>query len=184
MKRGTPYFSRFERVWLLNLQTLGEFSLFSFNEMIFTTIFYIRVLEPRRPVGHYGICILFRRNRMEYKPINLKAKLATFSDHWTPKIIAQMNDYHFKLVKFQGDFVWHSHDDTDEVFIALEGDMSIEFHDGKVDLNAGELFVVPKGVEHKPYAEKECKIMLVEPAGTINTGDAQGGLTAADNVWI
>ncbi|HUV58694.1 MAG TPA: cupin domain-containing protein [Desulfatiglandales bacterium] len=79
---------------------------------------------------------------MEYKPINLKAKLATFSDHWSPKIIAQMNDYHFKLVKFQGDFIWHSHDDTDEVFIALEGDMSIEFHDGKVDLNAGELFLL------------------------------------------
>ena len=121
---------------------------------------------------------------MEFKPINLKEKLAKFSDHWSPKIVAQMNDYHFKLVKFQGDFVWHSHADTDEVFIALDGEMSIEFRDGKVELKAGELFVVPKGTEHKPYAEKECKIMLVEPAGTGNTGDAGGDLTAEENVWI
>jgi len=121
---------------------------------------------------------------MEFKPVNLQEKLAKFSDHWSPKIIAQMNDYHFKLVKFQGDFVWHSHADTDEVFIVLDGEMFIEFHDGKVELKQRELFVVPKGVEHKPYAKKECQIMLVEPAGTPNTGDAGGDLTAADNVWI
>ena len=121
---------------------------------------------------------------MEYTPINLKEKLAKFSDHWSPKIIAQMNDYHFKLVKFQGDFVWHRHDDTDEVFIALDGEMSIEFREGSVNLKSGEMFVVPKGLEHKPQAEKECKIMLVEPAGTINTGNANGDLTAEDNVWI
>ena len=121
---------------------------------------------------------------MEFKPINLKEKLAKFSDHWSPKIIAQMNDYHFKLVKFQGDFVWHIHSDTDEVFIVLNGEMSIEFRDGRVNLKQGELFVVPKGAEHKTYAEKECEIMLVEPAGTINTGDTGGDLTAVDNVWI
>ena len=95
-----------------------------------------------------------------------------------------MNDYHFKLVKFQGDFVWHKHDDTDEVFIVLNGEMSIEFRDGKVELKQGELFVVPKGVEHKPSTKKECEIMLVEPAGTSNTGDTGGELTAEDNVWI
>jgi mannose-6-phosphate isomerase-like protein (cupin superfamily) len=121
---------------------------------------------------------------MEYRPINFKEKLATFSDHWSPKIIAQMNDYHFKLVKFQGDFVWHRHDDTDEVFIPLEGEMSIEFREGKVNLKSGELFVVPRGLEHKPCAQKECKVMLVEPAGTVNTGNAGGALTAEDNVWI
>jgi mannose-6-phosphate isomerase-like protein (cupin superfamily) len=121
---------------------------------------------------------------MELKPIDLQEKLANFSDHWSPKIIAQMNDYHFKLVKFQGDFIWHNHDDTDEVFIVLDGEMSIEFRDGKVKLKQGELFVVPKGVEHKPCAEKECEIMLVEPAGTINTGNTDGNLTAEDNVWI
>jgi mannose-6-phosphate isomerase-like protein (cupin superfamily) len=121
---------------------------------------------------------------MELKPINLREKLAKFSDLWSPKIIAQMNDYHFKLVKFQGDFIWHNHDDTDEVFITLEGEMSIEFRDGKVDLKAGEMFVIPKGLEHKTLAENECKIMLVERAETINTGKAGGDLTAEDNVWI
>jgi len=121
---------------------------------------------------------------MDYTSINLQEKLSKFSDHWSPKIISQMNDYHFKLVKFKGDFVWHSHDDTDEVFIALDGEMSIEFRDGKVDLKAGEMFVVPKGVEHKPLAEKECKIMLVEPAGTVNTGNTGGEKTADNNIWI
>ena len=121
---------------------------------------------------------------MDYTPINLQEKLSKFSEHWSPKIIAQMNDYHFKLVKFKGDFVWHSHDDTDEVFIALDGEMSIEFRDGIVDLKAGEMFVVPKGVEHKPLAERECKIMLVEPAGTVNTGNTGGEKTADNNIWI
>ena len=121
---------------------------------------------------------------MEYSAINLKKKLDSFSEQWSPKIIAQMNDYHFKLVKFQGDFVWHSHVETDETFLVLEGEMSIDFRDGKVDLKAGEIFVVPRGVEHKPSAEKECKVMLVEPAGTINTGDTNGEMTAEDNVWI
>jgi len=121
---------------------------------------------------------------MQFDPINLKEKLAKFSDHCSPKVIAKMNDYHFKLVKFQGDFIWHSHDDTDEVFITIDGEMSIEFRDGRVDLKTGEMFVVPKGVEHKPFANKECRIMLVEPAGTINTGDAGGELTAEENVWI
>ena len=121
---------------------------------------------------------------MKYSAINLKKKLDKFSEHWSPKIIAQMNDYHFKLVKFQGDFVWHSHADTDETFIVIEGQMSIDFRDGRVDLKAGEMFVVPKGAEHKPVAERECKIMLIEPAGTVNTGDSVGTLTAQDKVWI
>jgi len=121
---------------------------------------------------------------MEYTPIKLREKLSKFSEHWSPKIIAQMNDYHFKLVKFSGDFVWHRHDETDEVFMVLEGEMSIQFRDGKARLRAGELFVVPKGVEHKPFAESECHVLLVEPSGTINTGSAGGERTAADNVWI
>ena len=121
---------------------------------------------------------------MQYPAINFKEKLAKFTDNWSPKIIAQMNDYHFKLVKLQGDFVWHSHADTDETFIVLHGEMQIDFRDGEVSLKAGEMLVVPKGVEHKPFAEKECQVMLIEPAGTINTGDAGGDLTAADNVWI
>jgi mannose-6-phosphate isomerase-like protein (cupin superfamily) len=121
---------------------------------------------------------------MEFKPIKLNEKLAQFSDHWAPKIIARMNDYHFKLVKFQGEFVWHRHDDTDEVFIVLEGEMTIAFRDGAVSLKAGEMFVVPKGVAHRPFALKECHAMLVEPIGTVNTGDAGGDMTAADDVWL
>jgi mannose-6-phosphate isomerase-like protein (cupin superfamily) len=121
---------------------------------------------------------------MDYAAINFQEKFAKFSDHWSPKIIARMNDYHFKLVKLQGDFVWHSHAATDEVFIVLDGEMVIEFREGKVDLKSGEMIVVPKGVEHRPCAQNECKIMLVEPAGTINTGDAGGELTAEDNIWI
>ena len=95
-----------------------------------------------------------------------------------------MNDYHFKLVKFKGDFVWHQHDDTDETFIVLEGKMRIDFRDGSVELKAGEMFVVPKGVEHKPFAEDECQILLVEPAGVVNTGDAGGEMTAEPDVWV
>ena len=111
-------------------------------------------------------------------------KLASFSDHWSPKIIAQMNDNHFKLVKFEGDFVWHSHENTDEVFIVLEGTMKIEFRDDCVELKAGEMLVVPKGVEHKPFAASECQVLVIERVDTVNTGNAGGGKTAADDVWI
>ena len=119
-----------------------------------------------------------------YAPINVHEKLARISEHWSPRIIARMNDYHFKLVKILGEFVWHSHADTDEVFIVLDGEMTIHFRDGKVTLRPGEMFVVPRGLEHKPFASQECRIMLVEPAGTINTGDVQSELTAKDEVWI
>ena len=116
--------------------------------------------------------------------INIQEKLAKFSDHWSPKVVAEMNDYQFKLVKIQGDFVWHNHADTDEVFIVLEGSMRIEFEDGEVELSEGEMYVVPRGVNHKPYAEEECKVMLVEPRGVVNTGDAEGDLTASNDVWV
>jgi mannose-6-phosphate isomerase-like protein (cupin superfamily) len=121
---------------------------------------------------------------MSYSAINLGDKLAKFSEYWSPKIIAQMNDYHFKLVKIQGEFVWHSHAETDEVFIVLDGDMNIQFCDGEVSLGKGEMYVVPKGIRHKPIAKRECQILLVEPMGTINTGDAGGELTADTNAWI
>src|SRR6476646_11600315 len=111
---------------------------------------------------------------MDYRAINLKDKLSGFSEHFAPKIIAQMNDYHLKLVKALGEFTWHSHPETDEVFLILAGTLKIEFRDGAVDLKAGEMFVIPKGVEHKPVAASECHLMLIEPAGTINTGDAGG----------
>jgi mannose-6-phosphate isomerase-like protein (cupin superfamily) len=121
---------------------------------------------------------------MDYTAINFSQKLAKFSERWSPRVIAQMNDYQFKLVRIQGEFVWHSHAETDEVFIVLEGAMSIDLPDGRVELKSGEMFVVPRGVEHKPVAETECKMLLVEPVGTVNTGDAGGPLTAENNVWI
>jgi mannose-6-phosphate isomerase-like protein (cupin superfamily) len=121
---------------------------------------------------------------MKTMAVNLKEKFTKFSDHWAPKVIAQMNDYQFKLVKIEGDFVWHSHSDTDEVFIVLEGEMAIEFRDGIVPLKAGEMYVVPKGVEHKPLAKAECKMMLVEPCGVVNTGNTGGSYTAPNDVWI
>ncbi len=107
-----------------------------------------------------------------------------FSDHWSPKIIAEMNNYQIKLVKIKGDFVWHNHQGTDEVFIVIEGKMKIEFENETVELNEGEMYVVPKGVEHKPRAETECKIMLIEPRGVVNTGNTEGELTASGDVWI
>jgi mannose-6-phosphate isomerase-like protein (cupin superfamily) len=116
--------------------------------------------------------------------INLNEKFSKFSEHWSPKIIAQMNDYHFKLVKFQGEFVWHDHKDTDEAFIVLDGEMTIHFQDGDVLVRDGEMFVIPKGVEHKTSAKSECRAMLVEAAGTVNTGDSRGDKTAPTDAWI
>jgi len=116
--------------------------------------------------------------------INLDEKFSRFSEHWSPKIIARMNDYHFKLVKFQGEFVWHGHKDTDEVFIVLDGEMVIHFKGHDVSIKKGEMFVIPKGVEHKTSARAECRAMLVEAAGTVNTGDAGGEKTADADVWI
>lgn len=121
---------------------------------------------------------------MPYQPIKLDEKLSRFSQHWTPRVVAEMNDYQFKLVKLAGEFVWHAHADTDEVFIVLQGAMRIEFRDGEVALSAGDMFVVPKGVEHRPCAEAECSVMLVEPRGVINTGDVGGAYTAANDVWV
>jgi mannose-6-phosphate isomerase-like protein (cupin superfamily) len=116
--------------------------------------------------------------------INIHEKFRKFNEHWSPKVIAQMNDYHFKIAKIQGEFVWHSHPETDEVFIVIQGDMQIAFRDGNAALKAGEMLVVPKGVEHKPIAEQECHILMVEPAGTVNTGDAGGNLTVEDLEWV
>ena len=121
---------------------------------------------------------------MDYQPINLKEKLSKFSEHWSPKIVAQMNDYHFKIAKVQGEFIWHDHPETDEVFLVLHGELEIQFRDGSVTLNEGEMYVVPKGVEHRPVAKQECHILLVEPAGTVNTGDVVDDMTAPNNVWI
>ena len=121
---------------------------------------------------------------MKLTAINLQQKLGLFDEHWQPKVIAEMNDYQFKLVKLQGEFVWHHHVETDETFLVIEGELQIEFREGAVVLGPGEMFVVPKGVEHKPYAEHEVKLMLIEPRGVRNTGNESGERTAQNDVWI
>jgi len=116
--------------------------------------------------------------------INIKEKFLKFSEHWSPKVIAELNDYQFKLAKIKGEFIWHKHDETDEVFIVIEGKMTIEFRDKKVELMEGDMYVVPKGVDHRPYSKNECKIMLVEPKGVVNTGNSISELTQDNDVWI
>ena len=123
--------------------------------------------------------------RASMSKVNLGEKLSKFSEQWTPKVIAEMNDYQFKLVKIEGEFVWHEHPDTDEAFIVIEGSMRIDFDDGSsVELDEGEMYVVPRGVRHRPCAESECKVMLVEPKGVVNTGGADSKLTAPNDEWV
>ena len=121
---------------------------------------------------------------MDYRSINFRQKFGLFSEQWQPKVVAEMNDYQFKIVKLQGDFIWHDHQDTDETFIVLEGKLRIDFRDGHVTIGAGEMYVVPKGVPHKPYAEHEVKLLLIEPRGVLNTGHEGGERTAVNDVWI
>ena len=113
---------------------------------------------------------------MNTKKINLNKKFNKISDHWSPKVIAEMNDYQFKLAKVKDEFIWHKHDNTDEAFIVVNGTLTIEFKTETVMLGPGEMIVVPKGVEHKPRADQECNIMLIEPRGVTNTGDSESCL--------
>jgi mannose-6-phosphate isomerase-like protein (cupin superfamily) len=129
---------------------------------------------PQRPGPHTGV--------VSYQPVDLVAKLGRFTEHWSPKVIARLNDYEIKVVKLRGEFVWHSHADTDELFLVIDGTLTIQMRDGAVTLGVGQLFVVPRGTEHCPIADGEVAALLIEPAGMLNTGDARGdaaaGLTA------
>jgi len=121
---------------------------------------------------------------VSYRAINFSQKVTLIDETWQPRVIAEMNEYQFKLVRLRGDFIWHDHKDTDEAFIVLDGVLRIDFRDGAVSISAGEMFVVPKGVEHKPYAESEVNLLLIEPCGVLNTGDAGGDRTAENDVRI
>jgi mannose-6-phosphate isomerase-like protein (cupin superfamily) len=117
-------------------------------------------------------------------PVNLADKLSLLREHWSPKIVAEANNWHVKVVKVQGEFVWHKHEDTDEIFLVISGELVIRLHNtAEVRLREGEIFVVPRGVAHQPVAAEECEIVLLEPAGTVNTGQAASILTAQDE-WI
>lgn len=109
--------------------------------------------------------------------VSLSEKLSLITEHWAPKIVGEIGDFHVKLAKFQGEFVWHSHAKEDEMFLVLEGEFTMRFRDGEFVLREGEFLVVPRGVEHQPYAEREVSVMLFEPASTVNTGDAGGART-------
>ncbi len=121
---------------------------------------------------------------MNYKAINFEQKFGLFDELWQPKVIAEMNNYQFKIVKLKGDFIWHHHVETDETFIVMDGTLRIDFRDGSVRVSSGEMFVVPKGVEHKPCAEQEVKLMLIEPRGVLNTGREGGERTAENDAWV
>jgi mannose-6-phosphate isomerase-like protein (cupin superfamily) len=116
--------------------------------------------------------------------INVFEKLRELSKPWSPRVVGEMNDHQFKLVKLRGEFVWHAHPEADEAFFVLDGEMELEFRDHSVSLGIGEFYVVPRGLEHRTKTRTECAIMLIEPKGVANTGDAGGPLTAPDNVWI
>lgn len=120
----------------------------------------------------------------KYQSINFSEKFSLFNEQWSQKVIAEMNDYQFKVARLQGDFIWHDHAETDETFIVLEGQLRIDFRDGLVLVSQGEMFVVPKGVEHKPFAENEVKLLLIEPRGVLNTGSEGGERTSVSDVWI
>jgi mannose-6-phosphate isomerase-like protein (cupin superfamily) len=120
----------------------------------------------------------------DYRSINLAEKLERIPDFWQQRVIAEMNDYQFKLVRIEGDFIWHDHPETDEAFFVIEGELRIDFRDGSVIIGPGEMFVVPKGVEHKPFAEKEVRMMVIEPRGILNTGQQGGERTAQNDLWI
>ena len=111
-------------------------------------------------------------------PVDLAERLSQFSEHWSPKVVARLNDYEVKVVKVEGEFVWHTHEDTDELFLVIDGELTIQLRDGDVVLRPGQLYVVPRGVEHCPSADGEVHAVLVEPTGVVNTGDAGGPMTA------
>ena len=118
------------------------------------------------------------------KKINIDQKLSLFNDHWNPRIIGELNKQHVKLAKIKGEFIWHKHEETDETFFIIKGQLTIELKNEKLFLNKGEMVVIPKGVEHRPFADKECEIMLIEPKETVNTGNISNEMTAKNNQWI
>ncbi len=118
------------------------------------------------------------------KPIDINDKFGLITEHWAPKVIGKINNYLVKIGKLQCDFVWHQHEDTDELFIVNKGILRVDFREGAVFLNQGQMLIVPKGVEHKTHADEECEIIMFEPETTLNTGNVQGDMTVAEPEWI
>ncbi len=114
---------------------------------------------------------------MEYEPVNLARKLSSIRDYWSPKVVGEMNGQHVKLAKLEGAFVWHRHQNEDELFLVLDGRLRLELRDGAVTLQEGEMFIVPRGIEHRPVAEEEAHVLFFEPVSTLNTGNVRNQLT-------
>jgi mannose-6-phosphate isomerase-like protein (cupin superfamily) len=123
-------------------------------------------------------------NEPRLQPVNLVHKASLIDQQWSPRVVAEMNDYQFKVVRIEGEFIWHSHPETDEAFLVLEGTLRIDLPQGSVFIGPGELFVVPRGMQHRTAAEGEAKLMMIEPRGVLNTGDEGGERTATNDVWI
>ena len=121
-----------------------------------------------------------KQNTGRINKVNLNSKLSAFNDYWTPKIIGELNNQHVKIAKFKGEFVMHKHEQEDELFYVINGKLFIELIDKTLELNTGEFVVIPKGIEHKPYAPEETSVMLFEPASTLNTGNTKNELTVSD----
>lgn len=121
---------------------------------------------------------------MRNRAVDIAERMSRVTTQWSPKVIARLNDYEIKAVKVQGEFVWHTHPDTDELFLVVDGELTIQLRDGDVSLRPGQLYVVPRGVEHCPRATGEVQALLIEPTGTVNTGDAGGSRTAAYDDWL
>ena len=121
---------------------------------------------------------------MTESKINLNSKLESIKDYWSPKVIAELNDYQFKLAKIKDEFIWHEHNDTDEAFVVIKGNIEIQLENKTIELSEGEMFVVSKGAKHKPIARGEAHIMLIEPRDVKNTGDIENELTARNDIWI
>lgn len=119
-----------------------------------------------------------------YRAVNLADKLSLLHEQWSQRVVAEINDYQFKIAKVEGDFVWHAHAETDEAFLVVAGELRLEFRDGAVTLRAGEMFVVPRGVEHKPSAAQETHILVVEPRGVVNTGAEHNERTQPNDRWV
>ena len=121
---------------------------------------------------------------MDLQVIDIDSKFRLFSEHWSPKVIGQINNYLIKIGKLQGDFVWHTHPETDELFIVHKGLLRVDFRDGQIHVKEGQMLIVPKGVEHKTHADEECELIMFEPETTLNTGNAKGGMTVEKLEWI
>ena len=152
-------------------------------------VFAARQVPSRTPAaGSSGEAVQLRllRSRaildaMTHSPVDIAEKLSLFSEPWSPKTVARLNEYEIKVVKLKGEFTWHTHQDTDELFLVTRGQLTIQMHEGNVTLGPGQLFVVPRGIEHCPMTDGEVHAVLIEPTGVVNTGDAGGPLTAAQD---